>query len=103
MTHDELQNNSSDTGTKVPMNHDELLAKIDAPNGEFDAGDPTRHHLLLTQNKALRAVVELPQELPEPFYLIDDARPEEIAKTNYWLGYRYAMTLVIKTIKRELG
>lgn len=40
------------------MTHDELLAKIDTPNGEFDAGDPTRHHLLLTQNKALRAVVE---------------------------------------------
>jgi len=41
------------------MTHDELLAKIDEPNGEFDAGDPTRHHLLLTQSKALRAVVEL--------------------------------------------
>ena len=41
------------------MIHDELLAKINAPLGEFDAGDPTRHHLLLAQNKALRAVVEL--------------------------------------------
>ena len=29
MTHDEPQNNSSDSGTKVPMTHDKLLAKID--------------------------------------------------------------------------
>lgn len=58
MTHDE-QNNSSDTGTKVPMTHDELLAKINAPLGEFDAGNPTRHHLLLAHNKALRAVAKL--------------------------------------------
>ena len=47
------------------MTHDELLAKIDAPNGEFDAGDPSRHHLLLSQNKALRAVVELHKPVEE--------------------------------------
>ena len=49
MTHDELQNNSSDTGTKVPMTHDELLAICD--NYSFkDFAEPV---------KALRAVVEL--------------------------------------------
>ena len=50
MTHDELQNNSSDTGIKVPMTHDELLAEIN-DHTDFDRG-----YLL---GRALRAVVEL--------------------------------------------
>lgn len=57
MTHDELQNNSSDTGTKVPMTHDELLAKIDIWKFQTKGYDDTYEvHGILN---ALRAVVTL--------------------------------------------
>ena len=49
MTHDE-QNNSSDTGSKVPMTHDELLAKINTLETRY-----TDYPTYL----ALRAVVDL--------------------------------------------
>lgn len=50
MTHDE-QNNSSDAGTKVPMTHDELLAKINADIDYYDYPHP--------ELNALRTVVEI--------------------------------------------
>jgi len=53
MTHDELQNNSSDTGTKVPMTHDELLARLN----DYGYGVPPLN--------ALRAVVELHKPDPD--------------------------------------
>ena len=51
MTHDELQNNSSDTGTKVPMTHDELLENIDLTIKSDKRGTELYW--------AIRAVVEL--------------------------------------------
>ena len=78
------------------MTYDELLAKIDTPNGEFDAGDPTRHHLLLTQNKALRAVVEQAQPMHYKF-------GERQGDDPFVDGWNLAMRLVIEAIKKELG
>lgn len=52
MTHDE-QNNSSDAGTKVPMTHDELLARIKR------YGDWAEVAFDTSPTDALRAVVEL--------------------------------------------
>ena len=63
MTHDELLNNSSDSGTKVPMTHDELLAKINLQRvGSFSTENEKRR-------KALRAVVK--RHYPFEFHLGD--------------------------------
>lgn len=69
MTHDE-QNNSSDTGTKVPMTHDELLAKIDTLNYLGRVG------YISSIWNALRAAVEL----HKPWTATEDDR--------YWGGFR---------------
>ena len=60
MTNNELPNKSSDTGTKVPMTHDELLAKVDRAwkQYESDAGDFIGGWVY-EAFQALRAVLEL--------------------------------------------
>ena len=91
MTHDELQNNSSDTGTKVPMTHDELLAELDKSikGAEFEG-----RWMWTTNAKALRAVVELAMNLQDDDPFHEDA--------GWNAGYNYAMYEVIQAIKKEL-
>lgn len=58
------------------------------------------NEMLIEQNiTALRAVLQLPKTLEEDFYLIDDIRPEIVARVNYRAGYAYAMCLVMETIE----
>lgn len=80
MTHNELQNNSSNTGTKVPMTHDELLAKVDEQITTWSSeeygwpkqwlSDEVKSKTpMASYFKALRAVVELHKPTPEPVFV----------------------------------
>ena len=92
MTHDELQNNSSDTGTKVPMTHDELLAKI----GQYQNSAEQDHIFDKEPYQALRAVVEQAQPMHYKF-------GERQGDDPFVDGWNLAMRLVIEAIKKELG
>lgn len=68
MTHDELLNNSSDSGTKVPMTHDELLDAIDR---QIIIAPPFALGGYTVFLRALRAVVELHKPWDRGFDWLD--------------------------------
>ena len=89
MTHDEPQNNSSNTGTKVPMTHDELLAKVDEQIAIWSSGEYGWPRQWLSDEvksktpmasyfKALRAVVELhkPVAFGNAYWCANDCHAE---------------------------
>jgi len=73
-THDE-QNNSSDTGSKVPMTHDELLDYL-REHEEYWTSLRAQRWAKVPAFNALRAVVEL----HKPWTATEDDR--------YWGGFR---------------
>ena len=88
------------------MTHDELLTELDKVNKQFDAGDPTRHFLLLKQSKALRAVVGLHKpEWVLPKICLLGEKPEPIAICTYCSNEPYRKFYpcsTIQAIEKEL-